>query len=206
MNRIVMIGASGHGKVCAEIASLSGQFNEILFLDDDPMVKECGIYDVCGPSSDFIKYLDEDTSFFVSIGKCETRERIQTTIERAGGNIGTLVHPQSVISKDIFIGVGTVIMAGVVINTGSVIGKGNIINTLSSVDHDCQIGDYCHVAVGAHICGTVKIGKTTWIGAGATVINNVTIENAVTVGAGATVIRDIKMSGTYVGIPTIKIH
>lgn len=36
-------------------------------------------------------------------------------------------------------------------------------------------GEFVHVAVGAHLCGTLTIGNATWIGAGATVSNNVNI-------------------------------
>lgn len=66
-------------------------------------------------------------------------------------------------------------MAGAVINPGVGIGKGCIINTCSSVDHDCDVGGYVHIAVGSHLCGTVSVGDGTWIGAGATVSNNVFI-------------------------------
>lgn len=54
----------------------------------------------------------------------------------------TLIFPDAVIAEDIAIGTGTVVMAGAVINPGVRIGKGCIINTCSSVDHDCEVGDY----------------------------------------------------------------
>ena len=60
----------------------------------------------------------------------------------------TLIHPQSVISRRVTIGKGTVIMAGVIINSDTNIGEGCIINTGASVDHDCNIGDFVHVSVG----------------------------------------------------------
>ena len=34
MNRLIVIGASGHGKVVADIAVLNG-YEDIVFLDDD---------------------------------------------------------------------------------------------------------------------------------------------------------------------------
>ena len=33
-----------------------------------------------------------------------------------------------------------------VINANTKIGKGSIINTNSSIDHDCKIGNFCHIA------------------------------------------------------------
>lgn len=203
MKRLVFIGASGHGKVCAEIAELN-RYEDILFLDDNRQLKECGGYAVVGVEADFGKLVDDPVDFFVSIGNTDTRKRIQNEIVEAGGKIATLVHPESIIGKDVKIGIGSVVMAGAVINPGTTIGEGVIVNTSSSIDHDCMIGDYCHIAVGSHICGTVEVGCDCWIGAGVTVSNNVNICNDCVVGAGAVVIKDIDVSGTYVGMPVIK--
>lgn len=73
--------------------------------------------------------------------------------------IATLIHPDAVIGSGVEIGEGTVVMAGTVINPDAVIGKGVIINTGATVDHDDKICDYAHISVGAHIAGTVTIGK-----------------------------------------------
>lgn len=204
MKRIVLIGASGHGKVCAEIAEKSEKYKEIIFVDDNPLIKKCGKYNVCGTVDDCYKYIEDDTYFFVSIGNHKHREKIQEKIEKRYGVVTTLIHPKAVISKAVSIGVGTVVMAGTVINPNVVIGKGCIINTSSSVDHDCNIADWCHVAVGAHICGTVNIGGGTWIGAGAIVNNNINICHNCVIGAGTLVIKNIDNPGTYVGVPAMK--
>lgn len=202
--RLVLVGASGHGKVCAEIAKLSEKYSEILFLDDDSLVKKCGKYDVKGSSNDFAKYINEQTEFFVSIGNHEHRRRIQEKIESAGGTITILIHPNAFISEDSTIGKGSAVMAGAVINTGTQIGNGVIINTLSSIDHDCTVGDWCHIAVGAHVCGTVSVGNNCWIGAGAVVKNNMIICDDVEIGAGAVVVKTIDELGLYVGVPAKK--
>ena len=97
-------------------------------------------------------------------------------------------------------------MAGAVINPGAQIGIGCIINTSSSVDHDCVVEDYVHISVGAHLSGTVRVGKGTWIGAGAIVSNNINICGGCMIGAGAVVIKDIAEPGTYVGVPAKKLR
>lgn len=201
--RIVFIGAGGHGKVCAEIARMS-RYDEVLFLDDNQGLVHCGKYKIGGIVNDFMNFVDGTTVFFVSIGDVAVRQRIQGEIEKVGGKIVKLIHPDAVISGDVEIGAGSVVMAGTVINSGTKIGKGVIVNTCSSVDHDCIIGDYCHVAVGVHICGTVTVGDGTWIGAGAVVSNNVDICSSCMVGAGAVVVRDIKEAGVYLGTPAEK--
>lgn len=195
MNRLIIIGASGHGKVVADIAMLMG-YKDIAFLDNDDAIDECAGYPVLGPDTMTVE-LDGDV--FVAVGNGGIRRRL---MERdAGRNFPVLIHPSAVIADGVDVGDGTVVMAGAVINPGVRIGKGCIVNTSSSIDHDCSVGDYCHISVGAHLCGTVTVGAETWIGAGATVSNNVNICGGCMIGAGAVVIKDIDESGTYVGVP-----
>lgn len=49
--KLVIIGAGGHGRVCAEIASMNG-YSDISFLDD-----KCGSL-VIGSTKDIIKYVN----------------------------------------------------------------------------------------------------------------------------------------------------
>lgn len=196
IKKLVIIGAGGHGKVIADIAEKNG-YQKIVFLDDDPNIKDCAGFEVVSTLSDCVDYKEWD--FVVAVGNAEIRKQIHETL--SGYKIITLVHPNAVISRRVTIGEGTVVMAGAVVNSDTVIGKSCIINTGATVDHDCVIGDYVHISVGAHVAGTVVIGEKTWIGAGAVVSNNIEICEDCMVGAGAVVVEDIKESGIYVGIP-----
>jgi len=194
MKKLVIIGASGHGKVIADIA-VKNEYEEIIFLDDDETKKECAGFLVAGKTNEIIHYSGWDS--IIAIGNSEIRKKIQKT----ASHITTLIHPNAVISRRVKIGNGTVIMAGAVINSDTEIGDGCIINTGASVDHDCIVGDYCHVSVGAHVAGTCHIGNETWVGAGAVVSNNINICSNCTIGAGAVVVKDIDIPGTYIGVP-----
>lgn len=198
MKKLVIIGASGHGKVAADIAVRIG-YERILFLDDDKALESCGSYPVVGPVK---KVRETEGDVIVAIGNPAIRRRISESISEE--RWATLIHPDAVIAEEVMIGKGTVIMAGTVINPGSQIGRGCIINTCASVDHDCKLGDYVHVAVGSHVAGHVEIGNGTWVGAGATVSNDVRICGGCIIGAGAVVIKDIEEEGTYIGIPARK--
>lgn len=195
MNRLIIIGASGHGKVVADIAVKNG-YSDIVFLDDDETIKDCAGFKVVGKTREATSLTGDK---IVAIGNSKIRERIQSKID-----VITLIHPNAVIGRRVEIGKGSVVMAGAVINSEAKIGNGCIVNTTSSVDHDCVVGDFSHVSVGAHLCGTVKIGKYCWVGAGATVSNNVMIGSNIMIGAGAVVVSDIHEEGTYIGIPARK--
>lgn len=200
MKTLGIIGASGHGKVVADIAKKLG-YEKIVFYDDNRAVERCGSYPVAGTTQDVFS---NDSDIFVAIGNPVVRSRLLERLLQAGKSVPVLVHPNAVVAENVQLGVGTVVVAGAVVNPGAKIGKGCIINTCSSVDHDCTIEDYVHVSVGAHVAGTVQIGHHTWVGAGATVSNNVNICANCMVGAGAVVCNDIVEEGTYIGVPARK--
>ena len=198
MRKIVIMGASGHGRVVADVARACG-YSDVIFLDDADVPL------ASGKGADYIHYR-EDSDFIVAIGNSKIRERVQKELTDGGCRMATLVHPHTVIGSDVSIGKGTVIMPGAIINAGAIIGEGVIVNTSSSVDHDCIIEDYCHVSVGVHVAGTVHVKRHTWLGAGATISNNLNICEECMIGAGAVVVKDIENSGTYVGVPARKIE
>ena len=201
--KLVIIGAGGHGKVAADIASKSG-YTEIVFLDDVFIAKECLGYPVVGKLNMADRFGDCD--FFVAVGNPKIREEILTELSEKGVKAATLIHPSAVLGKNVSVGEGTIIAAGAVVNPDAVIGKGVIINTGATVDHDNIIEDYAHISVGAHLAGTVKVGKSTWVGIGAVVSNNINICGSCNIGAGAVVVKDIDESGTYIGVPARRIR
>ncbi len=200
-DKLMIIGASGHGRVIADIAKLNG-YTTIEFLDDNDQLVSNGNYKVVGTSKDINQYLDYD--FVVAIGNNQIRKRFMEQLF-SKVNLPVLIHPSSIIDTTVSIKEGTVVMANAVINANAVIGKGCIINTASTIDHDCFIDDYVHISPGAHLAGTVSIGKETWICTGSNIINNITITDHCVIGAGSTVIDDIQQSGTYVGTPARRI-
>lgn len=206
-DKLIIIGASGHGKVVADIAVKLDKWKKILFADDDDKIKECIGFEVLGKIGDVLKYKME-ADFFIAIGNNGKREKIQEKLIQEGLIVSTLIHPSAIIGKDVEIDIGTVVMAGVVINSSSKIGKGCIINTSVSIDHDNEIGDYVHISPGANLAGTVKIGKRTWIGIGSVISNNVSISSDCILGAGSVVIKDLPPNCTAVGSPArpIKFH
>lgn len=203
-DRLIIIGASGHGKVVADIAIKMNKWQSISFLDDDSSISTCMGIPIIGKTYDSYSYKDE-ADFFVAVGNNETRERLQEKLIEQGLSLVSLIHPSAVIGTDVEIAIGTVVMAGVVINSSCRIGKGCIINTSSSLDHDSVIEDYVHISPGANLAGTVKIGKGSWLGIGSIISNNLNICSGCKVGAGAVVVKDITAPGTYVGVPVRRV-
>jgi len=200
MKQVVIIGASGHGKVVADIVEKSGNIVRG-FLDDNGTGYIFG-YNILGQVCDYNKYASE-CEFVIAIGNNSIRENIANKLNQV--KLFTAIHPTACMAKDIMIGQGTVIMANAVINSSAKIGCNCIINTGTIVEHDNFIGDYVHLSPKVALGGTVNIGKSTHIGIGATVRNNITIGDNCIVGAGAVVVNDILYSGTYIGVPAKRI-
>lgn len=203
--KLLIIGASGHGMVVADVAEQMKKYQEVLFADDNETLIETDFAGrrVIGNTETAVDAVGE-YDVFIAIGNSQIRENIYNRLLEADAQIPVLVHPSAVVAPDVKIGVGTVVMAGAVINSGSCIGNGAIINTCASVDHENVIDDFAHISVGAHLAGNVSVGKRTWVGIGAVVSNNVSICNDVLIGAGGVVIRNIVNKGTYVGVPATK--
>lgn len=202
--RLLIIGAGGHGKVVADIAQKMNKWKEISFLDDDTSKKTCVGLDIIGTIYEaHLFYKDYD--FFIAVGNNSVREAFQTKFESEYLSIEKLIHPSAVIGAGVEIGIGSVVMAGAIINSCTIIGRGCIVNTGATVDHDSCIEDFVHISPGVNIAGDVTIGRGTWIGIGSSISNSVNITRNCIIGAGGVVIRNITTSGTYVGSPVRKL-
>jgi len=119
-------------------------------------------------------------------------------------NIGTpltIVHPNSLLPKNLSLGDGSMIGPGVIINVLSTLGQSVIINTHATVGYECQISDYAHIATGAVLANNVKIGERSFVGANAVIKEGVTIGDEVRIGAGSVIIKDVPSGSTVVGSP-----
>ncbi len=199
MNRLIIIGAGGHGKVIADNALKNG-YTDIGFVDDHA-TGLCMGFPILGTLDAIDQLHDGKTDFIIGIGNNAIRKRIA---EKYRVNWATLIHPSAHIATCVEIGEGTVVMAGAAVNACASVGNHCIVNTLAVVEHDNVIRNYVHISPGAKLGGTVQIGEMTHIGIGATVINNVDIGARCVVGAGAVVIKTLGDEGVYVGIPAKK--
>jgi sugar O-acyltransferase (sialic acid O-acetyltransferase NeuD family) len=191
-NKLIIIGASGHGGVVADLAELLGY--SVCFWDDD-VNKNLANYLV----SERGRYVPENSSLILGIGSNFIRENI--SLQYPKDSFITLIHPNANISRNTKVGKGSIVVAGVCINNGTFIGDHCIINTGAVVDHDCLISDFVHISPNATLCGNVSIGKGSWVGAGAILIHGIKVGENTVIGAGAVIIKDVPDYAIVVGNP-----
>jgi sugar O-acyltransferase (sialic acid O-acetyltransferase NeuD family) len=200
--RLLILGASGHGKVSADCATEQGRWSAIEFYDDRwPALGACAHWAVIGTGVDLVNRPAENCEAFVAIGEAKARLDWITRIQEAGLALAAIVHPRAVVSVDATLASGVLVVGGAVINIGARLGEGVIVNTGATIDHDCVIEAGAHICPGAHLAGNVAVGRGAWVGIGASVCQGVKIGAGATIGAGAVVIHDIPAGVTAVGAP-----
>lgn len=198
---LAILGASGHGKVLADIAELTG-WNKVVFFDDAwPEAQNNGAWEVVGNTQKLLTTLSDYNGVIVAIGNNNIRQSKLRQLKDAGAKITSLIHPSATVSRYSTIGPGSVVVAGAVINPFCTIGSGAIINTCSSVGHDCTLGDMVHICPGAKLAGGTTVGDRAWVGIGSSVRQLISIGSDAVVGAGSVVVKDILENTTVMGVP-----
>jgi sugar O-acyltransferase (sialic acid O-acetyltransferase NeuD family) len=201
---IVLLGAGGHGRVVVDVLSALGTSRKILMLDDNPAVWGRGEDGVrtAGPIASLRQLIDASlTEGFVAIGANQARARLFRDLVQAGLSSPVLAHPSAVISPRAHLGSGVLVCAGAIIGPGARIGIGTIVNTGAQVDHDCEVGEFVHLAPGSVLCGEVSVASGALVGARATIAPGVSVGSRSIVGLGAAVVRAVPPNVTVAGVP-----
>lgn len=122
----------------------------------------------------------------VSVGDNYSRETIVRNLENELQDrviFPTLIHHTAHVSSMAFLGQGVVIFPGGKIGPNSEIGNFVHLNTNSSVDHDCQVGEFSSLAPAAITGGNVVLGKRTAILLNSAISNGITVGDDVVVAA-----------------------
>lgn len=200
-NPVIVLGAGGHARVVVDALRVAGR--ELLGITDPGAEANSLRYGlrVLGGDDIVERYSPQQVSLANGIGAMpgsDLRERLHVQMKDRGYRFTQVIHPSSVVAEEVELAEGVQIMAGVVIQPGVSLGAATIVNTGASVDHDCWIGDFCHLAPGVTLSGDVEVNRGTHIGTGAVVIEAVVIGRNCVVAAGATLYRDLADDSTYI--------
>ncbi len=200
---IVVYGAGGHARVLIDVLRLNNADFRGKVVDDDPSLH--------GRSSDGFVILPATeltdpvscrlANAVGSAGLPGSRQAVFQQMRAKGFAFAVVTHPSAVVASNATIGEGAQLMAGSIVQPGAEIGANTLINTRVSVDHDCVIGDHCHLAPGVTLSGNVTVGNGCHLGTGAVVIQGVTIGEGSFVAAGAVVTNDLPPGSAVRGVP-----
>jgi sugar O-acyltransferase (sialic acid O-acetyltransferase NeuD family) len=195
---LIVMGAGGHGRVVADIATDLG-YRKISFVDAQwPKLTKNLVWPVVG--SEFTM-ANSSCDVFIALGNCADRLAMVRSLIVNAQRLATLKHPSAQVSAHATIGCGTVVMPLAAVNAGAKLGNGVIANTSCSIDHDCNVSDGVHISPGAVLAGGVSVGEQSWIGAGSVIKENVRIGRDCIVAAGSVVISDVEDGSRVAGVP-----
>lgn len=207
---LLVVGASGHGRVVADTARAMGwhvRGHAVVFDDQVPThllgtsvgstssivaVDYQGILDLVR---------DAGVAVVLGFGDNPARRRLFLRLRQDGVRAPSIVHPHSWVSPSAVLGPGAVVLAGCVVQAQAEVGANVILNTSVSVDHDCVVGDHAHLSPGVHLGGGARIGAGAWLGVGCSVRDRVEIGPGTLVGVGSAVVTDLPGGVVAYGVP-----
>lgn len=210
-SRVYVYGASGHGKVVADILRCAAAADPTAvpaagFVDDRAEVQGTTLLGlpVCGDGA----WLEQQAAaapgqvgVALGIGDNRVRRRVAARCRKAGATLVTAVHPTAVVAASARVGAGSVLMAGALVNPDAQIGEGVIVNTGAVVEHDVVVGDYAHLSPNAATGGAAALGALSHLGLGAVILPMVRVGERTTVGAGSVVNRELPSDVVAYGVP-----
>ncbi len=206
MKNVIIVGASGHGKVIIDIFEKQNDY-QIAGILDDNVEKGSHFfgYTVLGTTMDLpdlvLKY--QDCEVFIGIGDNWIRHKVKDKIQNLCPDISfaNAIHPSAQLAKGVTLGVGNAIMPGAIINSDCKINNFTIINTKASLDHDSCMKDFSSLAPNATTGGNVTIGEFSVISIGATIKHGISIGDHSVIGAVALLLQNCDDRQVLYGTP-----
>ena len=199
---IYIIGAGGHARVVLDIILKSECWNFRGFITNSDE-RELHGYPVTH-EDEFLndKRIDPaNTALVIGVGENYIRQKIYNKFSECEFQFPSIVSSSAIVSDNVFLNDGCVVMPGAIINTGASIGMFSVVNTGAVIDHDCKAGDFTSLSPSATLCGNVVVEEGAFIGAGASVSHGVKIGEWSVIGGGAFVKSDVEPLTLVCGVP-----
>jgi len=183
---------------------LKKQWDVIGFVDDDSQKKgqDCLGIKVLGGKEIFKQFQDAMVLALPAHPKDYLkRENIIGGLSLNDERFATVVHPSSLVSKDVKIGYNTFVAPHCFISSKVTIGNHCVILSNTVVSHDTKVGEYCCLGANVVLSGTVEINDGAYVGSAVSVREGITIGKQSLVGIGSNVVSNVDPGVVVVGNP-----
>lgn len=174
MNKLLIVGAGGLGRMVLESAS---EYYDCYFIDDNYEIGSiiCDT-EVVGKIKDIQHLKNSFDYLIVAIGNNVFREELTNNALSYGYKVPNIFNHTAYISKYAKFGYGCIVLSNASIQNGACLGNGVVITANVEVHHDAEIFDFALVYSNSTIRTYAKIGQRTKIGSNVTIKNNTIIE------------------------------
>lgn len=196
---LLLVGASGLARevLAAGITGVTG------ILDDDVQLHDTEVsgVPVLGPLTLAPRRPEQ---LLVCVGPSTTRRGIVRRFAKLGvtdDRYATFVARSARIGASSDVGIGGILLDSVVVTADARVGRHVVVMPNCTITHDDVLEDFCTLAAGVALGGTVRVGEAAYLGMNAAVRQGLTIGAESTIGMGAVVIRDVPGHQTWAGVP-----
>lgn len=197
---LVILGSGGHAKSVANVA-LSGGYRLHAFIDsknkpENPKQNTqtlmgapvLGDVSELGDAQELMRF-----HFAIGVGDNFLREKIYLELSKTFSKLvfPALVHASAVLSAEVDLAEGCVLMPHAVVGPCSQVGRFCLLNTQCSMDHDSTLADFSSLAPGAITGGRVTVKARTAVSLGARVKQGVTLGHDSVLGANSYLDQDL---------------
>lgn len=202
---VYIFGYSGHAYVLIESMldlgySIAGYFDKQEAISNPYNIKYLG-FEIEVDLKEIVK----NAFVFPTVGEAHIREKLVAIFCKENLKQFSLIDPTANVSKTAVVGLSTYIGKSSIVNALAKIGQGVILNTNCVVEHECEIGDFVHIAPCATLAGNVKVGSRSFVGANSVCKQSISIGSSCIIGAGAVVVKNIPDNEVWIGNPAKKI-
>ena len=203
--RLILMGGGGHCKSVIDVVREENQFEIAGILDVPEKLGREVLGVPCIGTDERIHELAEKFRNFVitmgHLGNPKQRKKLFTLVRDSGGELPPIVSPRAYISRDAYIGMGTVVFHNSAVNASARIGINCILNTGAIVDHDTTIDNNVHISTRAVVNGQCQVGEMSFVGSGAVLAHGVCLGRNNIIGAGSVVLQDTPDNVMCAGVP-----
>jgi len=186
---IVIYGASGHAAAVREhlMVGMAPQplFDVVAFIDDFRGDRGESLDGVPVISFDTWRRRHLEIPCFVSVSQPAVRRVLVERVAAAGGSFASILRAgEPPLSPTLRIGEGSFIAGMVNVARNASLGRHAQVMTLTSLGHDCTLGDFVTICPSVAISGHVVVEDEAFVGAGAVLVDG-TSDHPLRIGRGA---------------------
>jgi sugar O-acyltransferase (sialic acid O-acetyltransferase NeuD family) len=181
----MIFGSGGHAGVIASL--LHGSYDEVAFLDERETTSRL-------TQAHFWEHVDDyrtEVDVFIGIGSNDARRAVFDKLRDHDVTPANCIAGSAYVAHNANLGRGVVLCPGSVVMAHANIGDNVIVNTLSSIDHDCVVGQHSQITAGVTFGGSTRVGESCFFGVKSATLPGVSIGDRSIVMAGSLITRDV---------------
>ena len=189
MKSVAIVGNNSFAELIKAYIDEQGDYEVLAYCVESAYIdsNELGGIPVVSLEELFALYPPEKVDLILAIGYKQMgglRKRLFGQLKKQGYHFISLIHHSAIISRNVKMGEGNIVLEGVIIEPNTSIGDANLFFGGAIIAHNNELGNYNTLSVRATLAGNCKVANNCFFGANSTVKDAISIPSYVLVGAG----------------------